>query len=306
MPDVFVPPEIAASFVAYMRAQGSTLPTSFTELSSRLTAALDNPSPLRQPLPSQQTQLPSTSPGVAGAARAAVPLPRRAGVLRRTCSAPPEDTAGREDFIAAPPLQTLPALPILRRAAPTDARMPPTPSPIPVLSSNRYGSPTIQGDGTPPSFGRNLSPLRLPSETPGASPSFGKRKALVLDEGEGSDSDDEDEADWRRREEAAQRHHKSWTGLKNESTKGCYSYTLLGVWVTARDKARAKSNQICLHFVYLRAREVILSHSKPSRSKRSVFKKFGEPPEQGSAPEAARVAPSPSPALSLASGAFWL
>ncbi|KAJ7737021.1 hypothetical protein B0H14DRAFT_3516418 [Mycena olivaceomarginata] len=45
MPDVFVPPELAASFVAYMNAQGASLPPSFTELSSRLSAALATPTP---------------------------------------------------------------------------------------------------------------------------------------------------------------------------------------------------------------------------------------------------------------------
>ena len=88
MPDVFVPLEIAASFVAYMRAQGSALPASFAE--ARVRAALDNPSLPRQP---QETQLPSTSPTANGPSSLA-------GVLRRTRSASPEGTAGREDFTA--------------------------------------------------------------------------------------------------------------------------------------------------------------------------------------------------------------
>ncbi|KAJ6551621.1 hypothetical protein B0H19DRAFT_174427 [Mycena capillaripes] len=82
-------------------------------------------------------------------------------------------------------------------------------------------SPTLQGDNTPLSRGRFLSPLRLGSPSASA---LGKRKASLLekerdgqrdeDDEESNNEEDEedDEAEWRRLEEAAQRARNSWTG----------------------------------------------------------------------------------------------
>ncbi|KAF8201939.1 hypothetical protein K438DRAFT_592154 [Mycena galopus ATCC 62051] len=245
MPDVFVPPEVAASFVAYMTAQGGALPPSFTELSSRLSAALATPTPSGVLSLSQPTQR-AFSASTSRASRATDTLPRRALAPRRMHSLPPEDADGPEEFLAALQRHTLPALPVLRGATlQSPPSLPPTPpvistslphdlapSPSSSLASspNRHGSvfgssPTLQGNNTPPSRCRFLSPLRLDSETLAGSPSestLRKRKAYLiteerdgeLNDGEERDDEEEDEAEWRRLEEAAQRARESWTGLK--------------------------------------------------------------------------------------------
>jgi hypothetical protein len=103
MPDVFVPPELAASFVAYMNAQGASLPPSFTELSSRLSAALATPTPTRSPVLSFSQPLAAQGASSASASRAirvTAPLPRRALAPRRMHSLPPEDGQGPENFLA--------------------------------------------------------------------------------------------------------------------------------------------------------------------------------------------------------------
>ncbi len=104
MPDVFVPPELAASFVAYMNSQGATLPPAFTELSSRLSNALATSAPTpvasfsrSQPIHAQAGSSVSASTAV----RETASLPRRALMPRRMHSLPPEDgRAGAVNFLA--------------------------------------------------------------------------------------------------------------------------------------------------------------------------------------------------------------
>ncbi|KAJ7211376.1 hypothetical protein GGX14DRAFT_565248 [Mycena pura] len=221
MPDIFVPPAVAESFIAYMNAQRGTLPPAFSELSSRLSAALATPTlgpvghNFSQPLPSWQTRSGSSATS-ASSTRPYVPPPQRLGALRRMHSLPPEDTRRLEpDFLAAVQRRVLPALPIQRTPASSDRLPSPQSSPLlpPVSSPNvprspLGSSPTLKGDNTLPFHTRFLSPLRLDSETPVQSPSssaLGKRAAAHLD----SDSD-EDENE----EEDTQCGRQSLTGLK--------------------------------------------------------------------------------------------
>ncbi|KAJ7825643.1 hypothetical protein B0H14DRAFT_2596462 [Mycena olivaceomarginata] len=173
MPDVFVHPDLAVSFVAYMNTQGESLPPSFSELSSRLSAALAAPtaSPaasFSQPMHSLQ----ASSASAAQAARATVPLPRRAVEPQRMHSFPPEDGQGREDFLAGAPA------PATGAAGVQMAQL--SPLSMPTSSPNHHGSPlgsspTLQGDNTPP-LRDSETPVGLPS-----TPTLGKRGVTCLD-----------------------------------------------------------------------------------------------------------------------------
>ncbi|KAJ6523640.1 hypothetical protein B0H19DRAFT_1085702 [Mycena capillaripes] len=223
MLNVFVPPELAESFVAYMNAQGGPLPPSFSELSSRFSAALAAPTPtpahnLSQ-LPTQGTRSSQASSRSATTSAGGVQgtlLPRRAGASRRMHSLPPEDVQRPEEFLAALQRHILPALPILRRAITAAVPLLQSSPPIPDIistslpfdlavsqSSPFSSSPTLQGDNTPLSRG-----------SPSASALERTRCQRDEDDEESNNEEDEedDEAEWRRLEEAAQRARNSWTG----------------------------------------------------------------------------------------------
>ncbi|KAJ6511160.1 hypothetical protein C8R45DRAFT_1162689 [Mycena sanguinolenta] len=241
---VFVPPDIAASFVAYLDAQRFVLPPTFSELRTRFTAALANPTPsppltFSQPLASLRTSsFAAASPAstlMAQETRTIAPLPQRAQQQWRTRSLPPEDRL--KDFDAAlrrPPLRLPPPspMPLSLLECPDE----PTPVSSPVLGLSSLGSsPTLRGDYSP-IRGSCLSPLRFDSETPSQPRSprlstLGKRGAADLDDYGPNDEEEEEEEDeedeeeeerdegegweeWCRRREAALRGQGHWIGRK--------------------------------------------------------------------------------------------
>ncbi|KAJ6458964.1 hypothetical protein C8R45DRAFT_942379, partial [Mycena sanguinolenta] len=247
---VFVPPDIAASFVAYLDAQRFALPPTFSELRTRFTAALANPTPsppltFSQPLASLRTSsFAAASPAstlMAQETRTIAPLPQRAQQQWRTRSLPPEDRL--KDFDAAlrrPPLRLPPPspMPLSLLECPDE----PTPVSSPVLGLSSLGSsPTLRGDYSPirgltENLGSCLSPLRFDSETPSQPRSprlstLGKRGAADLDDYGPNDEEEEEEEDeedeeeeerdegegweeWCRRREAALRGQGHWIGRK--------------------------------------------------------------------------------------------
>ncbi|KAJ6483357.1 hypothetical protein C8R45DRAFT_1001160 [Mycena sanguinolenta] len=233
---VFIPPDIAASFVAYLDAQRFALPPTFSELRTRFTAALANPTPslcltVNQPLASLRTSSFATaSPAsalMAQEARTIAPLPQRAQQPRRTHSLPPKDRLKDFDTALRCPLFPLPSpspVPLSLLECPDQ----PTPVSSPVLGLSSLGK----------NLGSCLSPLQFESETPSqpGSPrlsTLGKRGAAHLDDyglndEEEEDDEEEDEDDeekeernegegweeWCRRREAALRGQKLWVGHK--------------------------------------------------------------------------------------------
>ncbi|KAJ7155285.1 hypothetical protein C8R46DRAFT_1196774, partial [Mycena filopes] len=167
MPDLFVPPDVAASLLAYLETDGVALPAAFADLRSRLNALLVDHIP-----PETTVVAPPAPPSLSA------PMPDYSSVfprrprtsVRRSTSVPlPDSGPASPDFIQSLRTRTLAPLPELNErmvdqaASSKDPSDPYIPSPSqtlrgssPLLSGS---SPTLHGDDS--SLHRFLSPLLL-------------------------------------------------------------------------------------------------------------------------------------------------